>query len=74
MMCCIHSISPCLSPNTIKSAHSYSRKALLIAEEHFLFNRLPKTIDNFLVAIFGAYLWALPMHMGFFEYFKNWGI
>ncbi|TXC81580.1 hypothetical protein FS935_22015 [Metabacillus litoralis] len=42
-----------------------------------IFNRLPKSIDNYLlggVALLGAYLWVFPMHMGFFEYFKNWGI
>ena len=37
---------------------------------------LPKQIYNFLigpVALFGAYIWAIPMNLGFHEYFKIWG-
>jgi hypothetical protein len=42
-----------------------------------VFNRVPKSIDNFLlggVVLLGGYIWAIPMQLGFFEYFKNWGI
>lgn len=42
-----------------------------------LFHRIPKSIDKFLlggVAFLGAYIWAIPMDMGFFEYFKSWGV
>ncbi|UOQ43374.1 hypothetical protein MUN89_15800 [Halobacillus salinarum] len=42
-----------------------------------MFSWLPKQIFNFLlvgVALIGAYIWAIPMNMGFFEYFQNWGV
>jgi uncharacterized BrkB/YihY/UPF0761 family membrane protein len=38
-----------------------------------LFRWLPKKLFNFLigpVALVGAYLWAIPMNMGFYELFK----
>ncbi|MFD2704061.1 hypothetical protein [Salibacterium lacus] len=42
-----------------------------------LFNRFSKPVDNFLlsgVTLLGAYIWFFPMGMGFFEYFKSWGM
>jgi hypothetical protein len=44
---------------------------------HFTFSWLPKRIFNYLlgaVCLAGFYVWAVPLHMGFFKYFKNWGI
>lgn len=37
---------------------------------------LPPQFFNFFlgpVALFGAYIWAVPMNLGFHEYFKMWG-
>lgn len=37
------------------------------------FNWLPRKLFEFLlgpVALFGAYLWAFPMNLGFHEFFK----
>jgi hypothetical protein len=38
-----------------------------------LFNWLPKKLFNFLlgpVALFGFYIWLIPMDLGFYELFK----
>ncbi len=38
-----------------------------------VFRWLPKLIFNFLlgpIALLGAYIWAFPMNMGFYEFFK----
>ncbi len=38
-----------------------------------IFGMLPNSILKTLVglaALFGAYIWAIPMEMGFYEYFK----
>lgn len=38
-----------------------------------LFSWLPRKLFNFLigpVALFGAYIWAFPMNLGFHEFFK----
>ncbi|WP_404407694.1 hypothetical protein [Jeotgalibacillus malaysiensis] len=38
-----------------------------------IFGMLPKSILNFLVtaaALLGAYIWAIPMEMGFYEFFR----
>jgi hypothetical protein len=38
-----------------------------------LFGWLPKKLFNFLlgpVAVIGAYIWAIPMNMGFYGFFK----
>jgi len=43
----------------------------------YVFRWLPKRIFNYLLtpaALIGAYIWAIPMNMGFFEYFKHWGV
>ncbi|WP_446854126.1 hypothetical protein [Halobacillus faecis] len=42
----------------------------------YIFNWIPKQIFNYFlvgVVLLGAYIWAVPMNMGFFEYFQNWG-
>lgn len=38
-----------------------------------LFSWLPSKLLNFLLgpaALFGAYIWAVPMNLGFYEFFK----
>ncbi|MBO0962510.1 hypothetical protein J1P26_22710 [Neobacillus sp. MM2021_6] len=38
-----------------------------------IFGWLPKSLFNFLlgpIALLGAYIWAIPMNMGFYELFK----
>lgn len=38
-----------------------------------IFRRLPKKLLNFLLgpsALLGAYIWAIPMNLGFYEFFK----
>lgn len=38
-----------------------------------VFSWLPKKLVNFLLgpsALAGAYIWAIPMNMGFYEFFK----
>ncbi|KGM44798.1 hypothetical protein NP83_09490 [Neobacillus niacini] len=40
---------------------------------NLLFSWLPKKLYNFLLgpaALFGAYIWAIPMNMGFYDLFK----
>lgn len=42
-----------------------------------LFGWLPRKLFNFLlgpVSLIGAYIWAIPMNLGFYEFFSNQGI
>jgi hypothetical protein len=46
---------------------------LTVVIYRLLFRWLPSKIFNFFIgpiALFGAYIWAVPMNMGFYEYFN----
>lgn len=43
----------------------------------WLFSWLPRRVFNSLfglVGLAGLYIWAIPLKVGFYSYFKQWGI